>query len=155
MGKKLWEDEDAGDDFAAVKDSWDDDDDVKPGKETAATAASTKPPATKGKKSQANAKAKAEAADATPSETSTSNAAAEIAQKQPDDNEPIEKFVPKSEKEFAEYAERIAKDLLRPYEVFAFSSHILVREIIARRIWGLMFGCFFLRFRKATITLVL
>uniref|UniRef100_A0A0E0HGC4 Uncharacterized protein n=1 Tax=Oryza nivara TaxID=4536 RepID=A0A0E0HGC4_ORYNI len=116
MGKKLWEDEDAGDDFAAVKDSWDDDDDVKPGKETAATAASTKPPATKGKKSQANAKAKAEAADATPSETSTSNAAAEIAQKQPDDNEPIEKFVPKSEKEFAEYAERIAKDLLRPYE---------------------------------------
>uniref|UniRef100_A0A0E0L497 Uncharacterized protein n=1 Tax=Oryza punctata TaxID=4537 RepID=A0A0E0L497_ORYPU len=118
MEKKLWKDEDAGDDFAAVKDSWDDDDDdVKTGKATAATTASTKAPATKGKsQAKANAKAKAEAADATPSETSTSNAAAEKAQKQSDNGEPIEKFIPKSEKEFAEYAERIAKDLLRPYE---------------------------------------
>uniref|UniRef100_J3M8H7 Eukaryotic translation initiation factor 3 30 kDa subunit n=1 Tax=Oryza brachyantha TaxID=4533 RepID=J3M8H7_ORYBR len=31
-------------------------------------------------------------------------------------DEPIEKFVPNSEEEFAEYAERIARDLLRPYE---------------------------------------
>ncbi|KAF0923374.1 hypothetical protein E2562_006281 [Oryza meyeriana var. granulata] len=95
-----------------VKDSWDDDDDD--GKH-AKTTASTKAPETKGK-NQANAKAKPAAAEAaTPSEISTSDAVAEKNQKQSDD-EPIEKFIPKSEKEFAEYAERIAKDLLRPYE---------------------------------------
>uniref|UniRef100_A0A0D9WI64 Uncharacterized protein n=1 Tax=Leersia perrieri TaxID=77586 RepID=A0A0D9WI64_9ORYZ len=109
LERNLWEDEDASDDDG-VKDSWDDDDDddTKP-----VNMESKKSPATKRKlgNKQPNAKTKPAA---TPSEISI--AVADKSQEQSDNNEPIEKFIPKSEKEFAEYAERIARDLLRPYE---------------------------------------